>query len=1087
MNYTKLLAFTTLLLLGLLLVACAEEAAAPTIESPTAAAAPTQETAATTAPEEEAPAAAPTAESAADEDATPTEETAAAEEPLYLAIIWHQHQPVYYKDPATNVYVRPWVRVHATKDYVDMAAMLAQYPDIHATFNLTPSLIRQLDDLAAGAKDLYWVTAEVPAEELTTEQKQFLLDRFFDTNREIIGRFPRYLELLEKRDGSDDPLTAFTTEDYRDLQILFNLAWVDPEWLAQEPLAALVAKGEGFSEADKEVLFAEHLRLIQEVIPVHAALQDTGQIEVTMTPFAHPILPLLVDTNLARVALPDVELPAQRFVYGQDAVAQVERGVELYESHFGRPPRGMWPAEGSVAQEIVTMVAQNGIQWMASDEGVLANSLGLDNFTRDSGETVVEADELYRPYYVQGSRGGPVAIVFRDVVLSDKVGFTYSGLDGAAAAQDFVDRLHAIRTQLQESGAEGPHLVSVILDGENAWEFYENDGKEFLNTLYQTLSDDPLIETVTPSEFLAIAPEQPQIDELWAGSWINHDFATWIGEEEENRAWDYLAQTREFLQQYITGSRQGDVSPEALEEALTQMYIAEGSDWFWWYGSDQNSGNDDSFDAQFRATLAAVYEALGAEPPAFVSVPIIPEAAATADRPATDLITPTIDGAAAAGEWDAAGRYAASGGVMAAAERYFDAIDFGFDSRNLYLHVTRNPDYTPPAGASSVDFYLGTPGSATTSNFSRGGSLLGFPANQLLSLSFADGALAEAAAYTAEANGKWTAAVAAPAADGQVALPFGEEASGQIAASGSDIEIAIPLAALGGVDVGSQLSMRAYYQEPVGEALVDGDRIPGPGPAVVAVPDLGTTTVILDVADPEGDDYGPGAYTYPTDAVFNAGNFDVTNFQVGYDENNVVFRFAVRGPVDNVWDSPNGLSLQTFDVYIDSDGAAAGDAALLPGRNLAFAEDYRWDYAITVEGWTPGVYVPGAEGPQRIAEASEFVVLTDPGQRRVTIRVPKAILGDNPEAWCYAAVVMSQEGFPSSGVLRVRDVAPTAEQWRIGGAPAGATNHTRVIDFVWPEPGQQEAWLSDFTPSDAMQSDLTAADFATVPMLEAQP
>jgi len=472
----------------------------------------------------------------------PTALPSEGEEPIYLAIIWHQHQPVYAKNPETGAYVRPWVRVHATKDYVDMAAILEQYPTVHATFNLTPSLIRQLDDLAAGAKDLYWVLAEIPAAELDHEQRQFILDRFFDTNRRIIARFPRYQELLRRRDSSDDPQGEYRTQDFLDLQVLFNLAWVDPDWLRQEPLAGLVAKGEGFEEADKDILFAEHMRLIQEVIPLHRSLQDAGQIEVTMTPYAHPILPLLVSTDMARQALPALALPGAQFAYEQDAVAQVELGVQLYETHFGRPPRGMWPAEGSVAQGIVSMVAQNGIRWMASDEGVLAKSLGLDSFARDSSDIVVEADRLYRPYYVEGERGGPVAIVFRDIVISDKVGFTYSGLPGSVAAADFVGRIHDIRDRLIASGVPGPHLVSVILDGENAWEHYANDGKDFLHGLYQRLGDDPLIRTVTPSEFLEIAPDQPEIEDLWAGSWIDHDFSTWIGEEEENIAWERLAE-----------------------------------------------------------------------------------------------------------------------------------------------------------------------------------------------------------------------------------------------------------------------------------------------------------------------------------------------------------------------------------------------------------------------------------------------------------------------------------------------------------------------------------------------------------------
>ena len=1002
------------------------------------------------------------------------------EEPIYLSIIWHQHQPVYFKDQETNTYTKPWVRMHAVKDYVDMASILEQYPDIHATFNLTPSLLRQLDDLGQGAKDLYWTHAEIPAEDLSDEEKQFILDRFFDANQKIVARFPRYQELLEKRNNSANPLNGFTVEEYRDLQILFNLAWVDPDWLGQEPLAGLVGKGRNYTEEDKKLLFDEHQRLINAVVPVHKKLQDAGQIEVTMTPFAHPILPLLVDTNLARVALPDIELPAARFTYGQDAVAQVERGVQLYEDHFGQPPHGMWPAEGSVAQEIVTMVSQNGLQWMASDEGVLANSLGLDSFTRNAEEVVVEADQLYRPYYVQGSRGEPVAMVFRDVAISDKVGFTYSGMPGQTAAQDFVNRIHAIRRQLEEEGAEGPHLVSVILDGENAWEFYDNDGKEFLHTLYQTISADPLIKTVTPSEFLEVAPDQPQIEDLYAGSWINHDFSTWIGEDEENTAWEYLAKTRDFLQQYITGSRADAVSAESLEEALTQMYIAEGSDWFWWYGADQNSGDDRSFDEQFRSTLKQVYLVLDEEPPVFLNVPIIPEQAATAEHPATSLITPLIDGVLEEGEWEGSGQYRASGGVMAAATPFFDSLGYGFDGKNLLLNLVTNPDYNPPSGPTNIQIYLNAPGSGEVSNFSTVESLLGFPANSMLELTF-EGQNLVGAAFKNVDGGTWID-VAAAEGSGMLILNYPGELEGAAAAVGHEIELALPLAALGSVEEGTLISLTALYLESTDGVLFEVHRLPGSGPAAILAPDLGTTTVVIDSRDPENDDHGPGSYTYPGDAIFTSGNFDIQEFQIGYGENDIIFKFNMRGPVENVWDSPNGLSLQTFDIYIDKDGDGQGGEALLPGRNLALQGDYRWDYAITVEGWTSGIYVPGEDGPQEIAASTEFQVLADPGQRKVTVLVPKSILGDNPDDWRYAALVLSQEGFPSGGVMRVRDVLEQSEQWRIGGAPSGATNHTRVLDLVWPEAGQQEAWLADFSLTDTTQTKLTASDFARIPM-----
>ncbi|PID85244.1 MAG: glycoside hydrolase [Chloroflexi bacterium] len=1028
------------------LVACSEKAPSPpaTPESP--------------ASPESNPVEAPEEKEGNNETAVIT--TSDGEAPIYLAIIWHQHQPVYFQDPETGDFVKPWVRVHATKDYVDMAATLAEYPDVKATFNITPSLIRQLLALSDGVKDHYWTLTEIPADTLTDDDKQFILDRFFDTNRSIIERFPRYHELLLKRDASDDPLSDYTTEDFRDLQLLFNLAWTDPDWLAEEPLASLVAQEHDYSEADKQILLEEHLRLIKEVIPIHRDLQDAGQIEITMTPYAHPILPLLMNTDLAKVALPDIETPTP-FIFGADAVKHVELGVALYEEQFGQPPTGMWPAEGSVAQEIVSIVSNNGIRWMASDEGVLANSLGFDGFSRDTNDVVQDPAALYRPYYVQGGVGDPVAMVFRDVVISDKVGFTYSGLSGNAAAEDFVTRIHDIRHALQASGEEGPFLVSVILDGENAWEHYDNDGKEFLHGLYQRLSDDPDIITVTPSEFLEIAPEQPAIERLWAGSWINHDFATWIGEEEENRGWEYLLEARELLQKYQNGVRTPP-SEEALAAAEDLMYVAEGSDWFWWYGADQNSSDDRSFDLQFRDTLKEMYVALGEEPPTFLDIPIIPEQPVLAARTSTDLISPTIDGSAAPGEWDAGGQYVAEGNVMASADSIIEAVTYGFDGKNLSLLYEFSSDVAELLAKGTVETYLSKPGGGEFANFTRNGTLLGTPANCLVEV-------------TADSSMMYSVADEAWLTEGT--------AVSTTAFSDNTLEIAIPLTDLGKPDIGDWLSARFIYAEEITDAeSVDTAIVPGSGPAVMTVPDLGTTTLIIDITDPSGDDHGPGSYTYPTDSVFSSGNFDIVNFQAGFDEENIVFKFIMDGPVNNPWGGSNNLSLQTFDIYIDQDGDGEGGVAFLPGRNAALVAGSAWDYAIHIEGWTSSIYVPGEPTPERIAETSEFFVLADSGQQKVTIRIPKHILGDDPENWRYAAAVLGQEGFPSDGVWRVRDVVPTAEDWRIGGAPENTTNHTRIMDLVWAEEGQQEAWLSEFTPSDTDQADLTVDDFARVEM-----
>lgn len=1008
---------------------------------------------------------------------TAVPEEALPQDVLYLAILWHQHQPLYYKDPETGVYAKPWVRVHATKDYYDMAAMVEEYPDIRVSFNLTPSLIRQLEDFVDGAMDRYWVLAEKPASQLTDEEKIYVLRYFFDANWDNqIGIFPRYQALLDKRGAaaSDDALASaaqrYTEQDFRDLQIWFNLAWFDPDFLAQEPLESVVEKGEGFAEADKQVVFEETRNIIADVLPLHARLQEEGQIEVTMTPYAHPILPLLYATDLARQGMPDAELP-ERFSYPQDAIAQVERGVERYIEIFGQEPRGMWPAEGAVAQEIVKMVSDAGLTWMASGEQVLAKSLGIDGFTRDSKETVQEADDLYRPYYVRYRDERPVAIIFRDLVISDKIGFTYSGMPGKEAAADFLERIHAIKRRLEKQDAEGPHLVSVILDGENAWQYYKNDGKAFLQEMYRLLSQDDSIQTVTPSEYLALYPDQREIEDLWGGCWFSPDFATWIGEDEENLGWEYLRRTRKMLDKYLTGDKEGEATDEQISAALDAMYAAEGSDWFWWYGADQDSGDDPAFDQMYRDTLKDVYLALSEEPPAWVSVPIIPEAAAPPAREVSGRVTITVDGVAGEEEWVNAGVYRQQGAAMARAEDVIDTLYYGNDEDNLYVRLESVRPWTELGDDTEVFLYLGIAGAPQANGLSRYGqareplTTLGFGATHEVRV---DAELVMATLSTAAEGGEW-----------QPAQPLDD-----VALSGTTLELAVPFQALGDLTTGDHLIFVAV----VSQQGRDLDLAPSAGPARVIVPELQPITALLTVEDPQGDDHGPGPYTYPTDPVFEPGAFDVKQFVVGTDEEKLVFVFSFVGPVSNPWGSGSGLAVQTLDVYIDIDHEAeSGRRLLLPGRNATLPSEQAWDYVVWAEGWTPGVYrVDESNEPKQVS--TEMSIAVDPVARTVTVRVPRAVFPDgDPATWSYLGVVLGQEGFPASGVWRVRDVEEEAAQWRFGGAPADTTNHTRIIDLAWPAdatPGQEQM-LSNYPPSEEPDMDkLEPEDFAQVEMLQ---
>ncbi len=948
-------------------------------------------------------------------------------------LMWHQHQPFYPKDE-DGVYTRPWVRVHATKDYWDMAALVGEHPEIEVTFNLTPVLLLQLEDLANGAKDSYWVAAETDADSLSEDEKRFLVERFFDTNPRVISRFPRYQELADSRAqlGADGAVEQWDHSDFRDLQILFNLAWTDPLFLEQEPLATLQAKERDYTEEDKATVFEEHLRIIQDVIPLHARLWKEGQIEVTTTPLAHPILPLIGDTDLAAAGDPAALLPESRFREIADADQHVIRGLDVAERLLGQRPVGMWPAEGAVAQLIMNLFSKNGVEWVGTGEDVLAQTLGIGSFERDSGDKVVDAEALYQPYDVQISGREPVAMFFRDVRISDQIGFEYSGSDAAAAVDDFMGRLRAIHDDpavVAAAAAGRPAVVSVILDGENAWEHYPNDGRDFLDALYTELASAEWVETTTPSKYLAEHPGIAPIENVFPASWFQPNFATWIGEQEEATAWDYLYQARQDLRR---AEQSGDMTDDALAAAFEFMLFAEGSDWFWWYGSDQDSGNDQYFDDAFRELLGQVYDALGQERPVYLSVPIIPEAPLVADRSPSGLLSIAIDGADD-GEWDLAGRYQGVG------------VWWAFDKENLYIRYDG-------ALVDGDALYIGTPQGRKVPT-SLQGDVLGFGATKIV-LVTADGVV-----------------LCDPPP-----LFEPEECIGVDAATGAQLtEVAIPLELLGPLEAGNSVL-----------AKLDLVGLTPERPLAFQVPDISDVRVFLDVRDPTGDDHGPGSYTYPTDSVFSPGSFDLETFQVGIDGDDVVFVFDMVSPIANPWGSPSGLSLQTFDVYIDTDpGGGTGSQLMIPGRNAALDTGWGWEYAITIEGWQSAIYIADADGSiVETQPTTSVAVFGDDG--RVAVRVPVEILGGgDPTTWGYAALVLSQEGFPSAGVRRVRDINTVAQQWRGGGAP-NDVNHTRIFDIAWPVEGDQETWLSDYASTSSGSVDsLGPGDFARIPMLTA--
>jgi alpha-amylase/alpha-mannosidase (GH57 family) len=615
--------------------------------------------------------------------------------PLYVAFIWHQHQPLYKSraasTPTREEYRLPWVRLHGIKDYLDLILMLDRYPNLHQTVNLVPSLILQIEDYVAGkAIDPYLDLLLKPVEDYDVQDKQYAIDRGFDGNHHtLIDPHPHYRKLYEQRqeNGISWCMDHWSPQDFVDVITWHNLGWFDPMFWDDPAIAAWFAQAHDFGLTERQQIYAKQREILSQIIAKHKAMQESGQLEVTTTPYTHPILPLLADTNSGRVAVPEMKLPKKRFQWPEDIPRHLQKAREMYEARFDMPVRGLWPSEQSVSPAVLPYIAAAGFQWIVSDEAVLGWTL-KHFFHRDAVGNVFEPELMYRPYRLETDQGD-LSIVFRDHRLSDLIGFTYSSMTPNQAAADLVGHLEAISRSLKHNqaetvkGLEQPWLVTIALDGENCWEFYEKDGMPFLDALYSRLNDREDIKLVTVSEFLDQHPptETLPAESLHSGSWVDGNFTTWIGDPAKNRAWDLLFDARQTLENH----------PEATEEsnpdAWEAMYAAEGSDWFWWFGEGHSSSQDAIFDALFREHLAAVYTALGEAIPEAVAHPVeIHEN--VGDRIPQSFIHPTIDGVGDEQDWSHAGRIEVGGsrGTMHRSSP-IQRIFYGFDHLSFYLRL----------------------------------------------------------------------------------------------------------------------------------------------------------------------------------------------------------------------------------------------------------------------------------------------------------------------------------------------------------------------------------------------------------------
>lgn len=609
---------------------------------------------------------------------------------INIALLWHMHQPV-YKNPYTQQTELPWVRLHGLKDYYGLVALLNDFPRIKATYNLVPCLLTQIEGYCRGQRDIFQDIFIKDAQSLEIEEIHFLVRHFFSANhRNLIRPWPRYQYLLEKKNRYQKTLDTpwekvFTASELRDLQVWFQLCHFDEIYKRDDQrLKELIRKGENFTEADKKQVEKLEMELLAKIIPGYKKFSDSGQIELCTTPYFHPILPLLVNPQEGRIANPGLPEYDLHFNWTEDAVFQLESALDYMEKTFGQRPRGIWPSEGSLSMAVVKILDKMNIQWTATDELNLSRSLGIP-IDRDQQFNLKNPHVLYKPYLVKDS-GINIKIFFRDRYLSDLIGFHYQETPHEKAAADLVDRIK--RSGMKVSGGHDI-VVPIILDGENAWEYYPNNGRDFLKEFFRLITEDEHLETVTFSEVLDMGIEPGVLSHLSSGSWVNGNFDIWIGDEEDRKAWKLLEKTKKAIEKE---EQQTGLSEDQKKEIREYISIAQGSDWFWWFGRENYTPDLHIFDNLFRKNLQKIYDILGKDIPGAFSTPIANHlrTESMAIIPPSQRIHPRIDGRVGSYyEWLYAGHIdvRAISGAINITNLLVDTLYYGFDKRNFYLRV----------------------------------------------------------------------------------------------------------------------------------------------------------------------------------------------------------------------------------------------------------------------------------------------------------------------------------------------------------------------------------------------------------------
>ena len=1015
---------------------------------------------------------------------------------LNVAIVFHQHQP-YYKNKLTNMYEMPWVRVHAMTEYVDSPGILADYPDTKITYNLVPSFVEQLVDYhEERTLDIHtdWAQRswsvdengtltgypEMTDLELHTLQFQMFWNSGWVYNvtsndpmlKWLAPASETYSDLYSRTRHNLKPATIMdddllSPQDLLDLVVLYHLFQFSPYYIQGEyatledpttdgrpahenaSLQALFTQRGGYTPEDLELVLDLQHSHMANVLPMYSALAERGQVELTTTPYYHPIMPLLMKEGWTY----EDGIRIDKQAWPEDVRNHLTTGMDLFEEELGFRPVGMWPSEQSVSPAMVTPVVQAGIEWMVTDELNLAESVMADGSYPDVNDPAV----LATPWNVTADDGSKIAVVFRDRVISDRIAFQYGSMTPADAVSDFLGYLDGVRTELiLDNKDPSEHLLTVALDGEN-WmfmsEFQHVDGaRPFMHEWYSRLSSHPTIMTTTPGEFLEGNRTLPEITTIGEGSWIDGTLSTWAGEEEESLGWQRLIEARQALVDFSTENP----DHTGLDAAWESLYIAEGSDWFWWYGLDQNSGYDENWDVLFKVHLSNIYRAVGLDLPPYLLD--LWTAAASPSTPYGGVIEPMIDGIALPGEWDNAARYDASS-ITGANKLDIESFHLGFDASNVYVRVDL-PDSVngwqalDSSWSPDLSLYFMQPNAVNfnevETNFLTyyGNQVLGFPAKTMVSFDFdqlrADG---KAKYNLFEARGK--------SGDMEQWVLSSTSILGGCAAD--DVyEFRIPWSELG---LAPRYSTRVKVVTSQAESLAYGDgteaEMAPPAPAEMVMPDLEDWVTLLDIDDDTGDENGAGAYTYPLAADFDpgVGLWDITHLKVSQSAWNARFEVTMAEMTD-FWSLSNGFSHQIIQIYVDKGDHMWGETDMLEGANAVIDPGWAWEVAISATGEPGAVKAVQAQTGETSAKGIE--VHGDVATNVISITVSKSVIGDDVPSYRFVIVVGSQDGF---GPGKWRDVDAVAKTWRLGGGAdpnpdTGVDYDPNVLDIVLEGDGQ---------------------------------